>query len=209
MVINLRPASTSSASQKFKATSSLDGTAIEVIDDALHAASQLAALLNHEWDAQRMTLDLLLPASAITHTVLSLPRPMQFNTTSPLCATAELVRMSVLAMLSTVITTTSSHTLYCVGRRRTHARELLARCGHVWIWAELRLWVLVIQALIETSPRAWLLDEITEAMANLSLRSWDELVTTLQQVVWVDKAAMTEMQQLRDDLETHRTNRSR
>jgi hypothetical protein len=209
MVINLRPGSTSLASRKFKGVSSPDKTAIGVIDGALHAASQLAALLNHEWDAQRMTLDLLLPVSAITHIVLSLPRPMQFNTTSPLCAIAALVRMSVIAMLSTVITTTSGDTLYCVGRRRTHARELLVQCEHVWVWAELKMWVLVIQALIETGPRAWLLNEITEAMAGLSLSSWDELVATLQRVVWVDKAAMTEMQHLRNELETHRTNQLR
>ncbi|KAH6682212.1 hypothetical protein F5X68DRAFT_24476 [Plectosphaerella plurivora] len=200
MPTSLPPRSMASASRKFRSTSPLDNAAILVIDGALDAATQLATLLNRTWDAQKLTLDLLLPVTAITHTVLSLPRPMQFNT-SPLCAAAELVRMSVLAMLSTVITTTSGDTFYCEERRRKHAGELLVQSGAVWACAELRLWVLVIQALVEPGPRNWLLDEITSTMVSLSLRSWDDLMGTLQQVVWVDRAAMEEMEQLREDIE--------
>ncbi|RYP84717.1 hypothetical protein DL770_005169 [Monosporascus sp. CRB-9-2] len=51
------------SSQIFKLTSSLDETAIVVIDSALNSASQLATLLNHAWNANRMTLDLLIPGA--------------------------------------------------------------------------------------------------------------------------------------------------
>ncbi|KAK4151637.1 hypothetical protein C8A00DRAFT_45210 [Chaetomidium leptoderma] len=57
-----------SAQRLLKSTSPLDQTAIVVVDGALRSASQLATLLNHTWDAKRLTLDLLIPGAG-SHTI--------------------------------------------------------------------------------------------------------------------------------------------
>lgn len=184
-----------------KLASSLDDTALAVIESALHSASQLATLLNHAWNANRLTLDLLIPVCSLTHEALSLPR---MTVMTPVCAAVELVRISVLALLSTVISTTSGDTLYCAANRRNHVRQMLTQCdAGVWAeWTELKLWVLIIQTLMEAgSARIWFLDKVMSTMSSLSLQSWDDLMSCLRQVVWVEKAAMPEMALLRGDIE--------
>lgn len=187
-----------------------DVRAINVIEDALASARKLAVLLNHEWNAERLTMDLLIPVTAITHQVLSSPRPLHMferpEDLSPLCVAAELVRVSVLAMLSVVITTTTGDNLYCIVHRRRQAQHLLSNDGLQALvgWPELKLWVLVIQALVEAgSERDRLVGEIVQIMVDMSLRSWDHLKTCLQRVVWVDKAAIPEMDRLQRDLQRH------
>ncbi|RYP06269.1 hypothetical protein DL764_003245 [Monosporascus ibericus] len=211
------------SSQIFQLTSSLDETAIVVIDSALNSASQLATLLNHMWNANRMTLDLLIPLCTLAHNVLSLPRMTNYIgpnerkqeamlRMTPVCAAVELVRISVLALLSNVITTTSGDNLYCAAHRRSHVRQLLMQCeSKVWAgWAELKLWVLIIQILMEAgSARLWFMDEIMNIMSCLSLQSWDDLMSCLRQVVWVEKAAIQEVTQLRCDIEARLTGRTR
>lgn len=210
------------SSQVSKMTSSLDEVGIVVIDSALNSASQLASLLNYAWNASRMNLDLLIPVCTLAHDVLSLPRMTNcirpneraqeaISRMTPVCAVVELVRMSVLALLSTVITTTSGDNLYCAAQRRSHVRQLLTQCGaNVWAgWAELKLWVLIIQTLMEAgSARLWFVDEIMNTMSCLSLQSWDDLMYRLRQVVWVEKAAIPEMAQLKCDIETRLTRRA-
>lgn len=207
------------SSQIFKLTSSFDKTAIVVIDSALNSASQLATLLNHTWNANRITLDLLIPVCTLAHNVLSLPRMTNcigpderaqeaILQMTPICAAVELVRISVLALLSTVITTTSGDNLYCAAHRRSHVRQLLTQCeAKIWAgWAELKLWVLIIQTLMEAgSARLWFMDEIMNIMSCLSLQCWDDLMSCLRQVVWVEKAAIQEMAQLRCDIEARLT----
>ena len=212
--------------QLSNSTSSLDETAILVIESALNSASQLATLLNHTWNANNsMTLDLLIPVCTLTHDVLSLPRmtncigpneraqeAILLRMTPGFAAVAELVRISVLALLSTVITTTSDDNLYCPAQRRSHVRQLLTQCdAKVWAgWAELKLWVLIIQTLMEAgSARLWFMDEIMNTMSCLSLQSWDDLMSCLRQVVWVEKAAIQEMAQLRCDIEERLARRTR
>ncbi|GKT42518.1 uncharacterized protein ColSpa_02699 [Colletotrichum spaethianum] len=206
-----------------KSTPSLDETAIVTMDSALKSASQLATLLNDAWNANRMTLDLLIPVCRLAHDVLSLPRMAKCIGPSeraqqatlrmtPVGAAAELVRLSVLALLSTVITTTSGDDLYCAAHHSSHARQFLVQVDtRIWAgWAELKLWVLVIQTLMETGPvRPWLMDEIMKTMTCLSLHSWDGVVSCLHQVAWVERAAMQEMAQLKCDIEArlaHKTN---
>lgn len=185
------------------------------MDSALSSASQLATLLNDTWNANRMTLDLLIPVCMLLHDVLSLPRmtrcvspnPEAQDATlrmTPVCAAVELVRLSVLALLSTVVTTTSGDNLFRVAHFRSHVRQLLTHCETgVWAgWPELKLWVLIIQASMEEeSARSWFVDEIVDAMSYLSLESWDGLMSCLRQIAWVEKAAMEEMEQLRLDIE--------
>lgn len=161
-----------------------------------------------------MTLGLLIPVCTIAHDVLSLPsftydgpsakRQGAMSQITPVCATAELVRISVLSLLSTVMTTTSGDSLYCATHRRGHVRQLLMQTDDgVWDECEeLKLWVLVIQTLMEAgSARLWLLDQITHAMSLLLLRSWDDLMSCIRQVTWIEKAATQEMAQLKSDIE--------
>ncbi|KAF4460086.1 alcohol dehydrogenase [Fusarium albosuccineum] len=187
-----------------------------VIDSAMKSASQLAVLLNHlpKHSVHQMGLDLMIPVCKIAHDILSLPRAeyadidkgrhSAISRTPPVSAAAELVRISALALVSTVITTTSGDDLYCAVYRGRLERGLLAYTKAEG-WAgrrQLMLWALVIQALMEIEPaRPWLLDEIMDAMDSLSLDSWDELVSCLHQTAWVTHAAMQEMTRLKHDVE--------
>lgn len=165
-----------------------------------------------------MALDLLIPVCTVAHDVLALPRltygktstrrPEAMFQITPACAAAELIRISVLSMLSTVITTTSGDSLYCATRRKFPMQQLvtLTEEGVGIGWEELRLWVIVIQTLMETgSARLWCLDQITHAMSLLLLRSWDDLMCCIRQVIWIEKAAILEMAQLKSDIETRLT----
>jgi len=165
-----------------------------------------------------MTLDLLIPVCTIAHDVLALPRltygkpstrrPEAMFQITPACAAAELIRISVLSMLSMVITTTSGDSSYCATRRKFPMQQLvtLTEEGVGIGWEELRLWVIVIQTLMETgSARLWCLDQITHAMSLLFLRSWNDLMCCIRQVIWIEKAAILEMAQLKSDIETRLT----
>jgi len=158
----------------------------------------------------------MIPVCQLAHDVLSLPRlekgshgegkgPLA-SSGRQLSAVAELVRLSTLAMLSTVITTTSEDEHFCATprQRQGYARNLLARTEPGdWAGRELtKLWVLVIQALMETGPtRALFLDDIMGTMEILSLHSWEDITSGLRQVAWTGPAAAKEMACLRRDVE--------
>lgn len=101
--------------------------------------------------------------------------------------------------------------MYCPISRRGPERELLTYIRNEgWAgWDRVRLWVLVIQAMLETeAERVWLLDEIIRTMDSLSLRSWGHLVLYLHQIAWISHAAMQEMARLKTDIEgrlSHKT----
>ena len=205
----------------------LDETALMVIDCALKSTRDLAALLNQvsRKDASPLTLDLLIPLCMIAHNVLSLPR---FTTTfadysldsqrreavlqgTPLCSAAELVRISALTLFSMVMSTTSADNLYCPLHRGETVRHLLVHAyDEAWIGREeWKLWVLVIQTLMETgSARPWFLGQIQDVMGSLSLRSWGDLILCLYQVAWFERAAMKEMIQLKSEIERRLTSRA-
>lgn len=196
---------------KTGAASRSDGASSVVIDSALRSISQLAALINNmpgKYEHE-MAFDLLIPVCRISHDLLSLPRrsedvllPSPLNT--PLSAITELVRISALALVATVISTTSGDDLYCTAYRSGAWQDILRRTEREdWDGREeLRLWVLVVQSTMDLGPvRAWLVDEIMDAMGSLSLRTWDELVSCLHQVGWVRHLAMQEMERLRLNVE--------
>ncbi|KAL1873443.1 hypothetical protein VTK73DRAFT_988 [Phialemonium thermophilum] len=190
-----------------------------LVGRALGSASQLADMLNLASTAEPMTLDLLIPVCRIAHDVLSLsglyasgPSAGRQEPAPEATALSELVRISVLSMLSTVITTTSGDGMYCATRRRAAVLPMMRLVGNdVWtMCGELKLWMLVIQTLMETgTDRLCLLDQIAQAMASLSLRTWADLEACLQSVVWIEKAAMQEMAELKYDIEDRLTSRIR
>ena len=189
--------------QNFKLLSTSDEASTAIIDSALSTAKELATLLSSSWNGKRLTLDLMMPVCTLTHIVLSLPR---MTVMTPASAAAELVRVSVLAMLSTVISTMSGDMLYCAVLRKIDPRMLFAQCeAGAWNgWTELKMWLLAIQALLHAesgSIRSWLLDEMVATMSTLSLQSWDGFMSSLHKVVWVEKAATQELVRLRCDLE--------
>lgn len=188
-----------------------------VINSAIQSAFHLADLLNNvpRGCAREMALDLMIPVSQIAHDILSLPRLCHtldggkhcaILSRTPASAVAELVRLSALSLVSTVITTTSGDDLYCAIYRRSLAGDLLLytkASSRAWAGREqLKMWVLVIQVMMETRPaRRWLMDEIMATMDSLSLRSWEDLVSCLYRVAWVKHAAMREMVRLKSDIE--------
>ncbi|KAI9162905.1 alcohol dehydrogenase [Paramyrothecium foliicola] len=204
------------ASVRLDKNSLFDDISPTIIENALDSATRLSALLNHmqRSDAQQMALDIMIPVCQVAHDLLSLPRLEHggfvedsyraMSEATPLAAVAELIRISALALVSTVITTASEDELYCAAYRRGHERNLLLYTdAENWAGREhLRLWVLVIQTLMEMGPdRAWYLDEILHTMEVLLLRSWEDLVLCLYRIAWVTHVAMKEMACLKSDIE--------
>ncbi|KAF5594115.1 uncharacterized protein FSUBG_9537 [Fusarium subglutinans] len=66
---------------------------------------------------------------------------------------------------------------------------------------ELKLWVLAIQVCMGVgSSKPWYLDQITQTMTCIHLRSWEGLMDCLRKVVWVEKVSPLEMTHLRSDI---------
>jgi hypothetical protein len=181
-----------------------------IIDSALQLASQLAALLTDVCQNSRMKLDLLIPSCTVAHQVLTLPC-MDYSTRKGvmesswfISGVAELIRLSVLSLFAMVVTQTSGEAIYVASRRKAPVKLLLTQIDdNIWTGRqELRLWVLVIHSCIETgSSRLWFLDQIAQVMSLLRLRSWADLMSCLRRVVWIEKIALSEMAQLRSDVE--------
>ncbi|KAF4445788.1 hypothetical protein F53441_10537 [Fusarium austroafricanum] len=128
-----------------------DETAVAVIYGALGPASQLAVLLNQVWKNSRMKLDLLIPVCTLAHQVLSLPRmDIMRQDMSSLTIVAELVRISVISLISLIILQSSGDTIYVAARRDAPVKEFIVLMDdQIWTGRqELKLWVLVIQICI-------------------------------------------------------------
>lgn len=181
-----------------------------IIDSALQLASQLAALLTDVCQKSGMKLDILIPSCAMAHQALSLPC-MDYSTRKSgmenlwsISGVAELIRLSVLSLFAIVVTQTSGEAIYVASRRRAPVKLLITQIDdNIWTGRqELKLWVLVIHSCIETgSPRLWFLDQIAQVMSLLKVRSWTDLMSCLRRVVWIEKIALSEMAQLRSDVE--------
>ncbi|WZH47024.1 uncharacterized protein QYS62_008157 [Fusarium acuminatum] len=181
-----------------------------IIDSSLQLASQLAALLTDVCQNSRIKLDLLIPSCTVAHQVLSLPR-MDYSTTDrgtdsswPISGVAELIRLSALSLFAIVVTQTSGEAIYVASRRKAPVKLLLTQISdNVWTGRqELKLWVLVIHSCIEMgSSRLWLVDQVVQVMSLLRLRSWSDLMSCLRRVVWIEKIALSDMEQLRSDVE--------
>jgi hypothetical protein len=181
-----------------------------IIDSSLQLASQLATLLTDVCQNSRMKLDLLIPSCTVAHQVLSLPR-MDYSTTDrgtdsswPISGVAELIRLSSLSLFAIVVTQTSGEAIYVASRRKAPVKLLLTQISdNVWTGRqELKLWVLVIHSCIEMgSSRLWLVDQAVQVMSLLRLRSWSDLMSCLRRVVWIEKIALSDMEQLRSDVE--------
>lgn len=195
-----------------------DRMSLAAMETYLLSASQLAILLSQLSGQAFTALDMLHPVSTIAYHVMSLPGPRHgpdhwkddsaTRHISPICAIAELVRSSVLTLVSIVIATTSGDTHYLTRQRDRPIRFLFTQTDD-GIWescGELRLWVLVIQSLIEKrSERSWFLDEIARVMSLLSVTSWSQVVSALHNVTWIERVALKEMVRLRLDVESRLT----
>jgi hypothetical protein len=61
----------------------------------------------------------------------------------------------------------------------------------------LRLWVLVITCFVSTGEdRAWLVNEIIIAMEELGFNTWNEALSTLKEIIWVEEILDTEARNL-------------
>ncbi|ENH72199.1 hypothetical protein FOC1_g10006572 [Fusarium oxysporum f. sp. cubense race 1] len=109
----------------------------------------------------------------------------------------------VISLFALVTTQASGDALYVAARRNTSVKHLMAQLDDK-SWKgkeELKLWVLVIQACMGVgSSKPWYLDQITQTMSRVRLRSWEDLMDCLRKVVWVEKVSPLEMTHLRSDI---------
>lgn len=179
---------------------------IAVIDSALTSTKQVAVLLNEVWLDSPFALDLLIPVCVLAHQVLSLqrinsiPKRDGFSHATSTGILAEIVRISAVSLFALVMTQSSGDALYVAARRNTSVEQLMEHLGDKF-WEgkeELKLWVLVIQVCMGVgSSNPWYLDQITQTMSRIRLRSWEDLMDCLRKVVWVEKVSPLEMTQLR------------
>ncbi|KAG4286314.1 hypothetical protein FPRO06_07574 [Fusarium proliferatum] len=182
---------------------------IAVLDGALTLTNQVAVLLNEVWLVSPFALDLLIPVCALAHQVLSLQRmnpiPKRngvLNATSTEIF-AEIVRISSVCLFALVMTQSSGDALYIAARRNNLVGQLMAQLDDKF-WKgkeELQLWVLVMQVCMGVgSSKPWYLDQITQTMSRIRLRSWEDLMDCLRRVVWIEKVSPLEMAHLRSDI---------
>ncbi|EXL69325.1 hypothetical protein FOPG_14728 [Fusarium oxysporum f. sp. conglutinans race 2 54008] len=116
---------------------------------------------------------------------------------------AEIIRVSAVSLFALVTTQASGDALYVAARRNTSVKHLMAQLDdNIWkSKEELKLWVLVIQVCMGVgSSKPWYLDQITQTMSRVRLRSWEDLMDCLRKVVWVEKVSPLEMTHLRSDI---------
>ncbi|KAF4418826.1 hypothetical protein FACUT_11697 [Fusarium acutatum] len=183
---------------------------IAVIDDALISTNQVAVLLNEVWHVSPFALDLLIPVCALAHQVLSLqrmnsiPKRNGFSHATSTEILAEIVRISAVSLFALVMTQSSGDALYVAARRNNSVKQLMAQLDEeVWKGKEeLKLWVLVIQVCMGVgTSEPWYLDQITQIMSRIRLRSWEDLMDCLRKVAWVEKVSPLEMTHLQSDIE--------
>ncbi|KAF5603265.1 hypothetical protein FPCIR_1461 [Fusarium pseudocircinatum] len=182
---------------------------IAVIDGALTFTKQVAVLLNEVWHISPFALDLLIPVCALAHQVLSLQRinstPKRDGVSHAKSTEilAELVRISAVSLFALIMTQSSGDALYVAARRNDLVKQLMAQSDDRF-WEgkeELKLWVLVIQVCMGVgTSKPWYLDQITQTMSRIRLRSWEDLMNCLRKVVWVEKVSPLEMTHLRSDI---------
>ncbi|KAF5566868.1 hypothetical protein FPHYL_3558 [Fusarium phyllophilum] len=180
-----------------------------VINRALTFANQVAVLLNEVWLVSPFALDLLVPVCALAHQALSLqrmkaiPKRNGFSHATSTEILAEIVRISAVSLFALVMTQSSGDALYVAARRNNSVKQLMAQLDDK-IWKgkeELKVWLLVIQVCMGVgSSKAWYLDQITQTMSRIQLRSWEDLMNCLRKVVWVEKVSPLEMTHLRSDI---------
>ena len=182
-------------------------TPITLISDAFCLVASLDEVLRRQFTDDATVSDLILPLCTIDHQVLSLQR-WDFVTgegTAPsLWALAELVRTAAISIVAIVVSQTSGDVAYIMGRRESPFQYLMSRIDDsFWVGKlELKLWALVVQLCMSAGfSKLWYLDRTIHTMELMGLRSWDELMTCLRQVVWIEDIAPLEMRQLQSDIE--------
>jgi hypothetical protein len=185
----------------------VDRTPIAVISDALSHVASLDEVLRRQFTDDATIADLILPLCTIDHQALSLQRwdfVTEESTTPSLWALAELVRITTISIVAMVVSQTSGDVVFIIARRENPFQYLMSQIDDsFWVGKlELKLWALVVQiCMVAGFSRLWYLDQITHTMSSLSLRSWDDLMACLRQVVWIEDLAPLEMRQLQSDIE--------
>jgi hypothetical protein len=185
----------------------VDRTPIVVISDALSHVASLHEVLRRQFTDDATIADLILPLCTIDHQALSLQRwdfVTEESTTPSLWALAELVRITTISIVAIVVSQTSGDVAYIIARRENPFQYLMSQIDDsLWVGKlELKLWALVVQLCMAAGfSRLWYLNQITHTMSSLGLKSWDDLMACLGQVVWIEDLAPLEMRQLQLDIE--------
>jgi len=184
----------------------VDRTPIAVISDALSHVASLDEVLRRQFTDDATIADLILPLCTIDHQVLSLQRwdfVTEESTAPSLWALAELVRIATISIVAMVVSQTSGDVVFIIARRESPFQYLMSQIDDsLWVGKlELKLWALVVQLCMAAGSRIWYLDQIIHTMKLLGLRSWDDLLSCLRQVVWIEDLAPLEMRQLQSDID--------
>jgi hypothetical protein len=89
---------------------------------------------------------------------------------------------------------------------KNRVMKLLSNTSTDWFpFMKLRLWILVITGLVEEGrERAWHVGEISKAMKQLDLNTWNEALLTVKEIIWVDELLDDEAHKLESEVQqTH------
>lgn len=172
---------------------------------AMFAQSSRAAI-SHQDSLRRV--DMLF---CLAHDMLSLPRhvalPDHDSILDSQLAMREAIRLAALVVVSLIITDCVedqvNRDLFTADNFRGRIKASLHTSQNLeWIGLkELKLWVLVIGAVIETgNERAWFVTKIKQAMRECGLEGWDQVILILKQVAWFDHLAASQMMLLAMDV---------
>ncbi|XEV07109.1 hypothetical protein FSHL1_012396 [Fusarium sambucinum] len=182
-----------------------DHTPIVNIRYSFAYASRVAALLNKQWAENPTDSSFVLPTCSLAHQALCLPRwdlitEEGTGAMAQLSALAELVRIATVSLFCIIVSQTSGDLGYIIPRRDVPFQYLMSLIDDRF-WdgkRELKLWLLVNQFCVEAgSPRIWYLEQLVNTMSQGDLWSWQDLMSSLQEVIWVEGLAPLEMSELR------------
>lgn len=178
----------------------------ELADGLAKYAQSSVATISHQDTLSRVEMLLCL-----VHDLLSLPRyvalPEHDSILGSQMAMREAIRLAALVVVSLIITDCVedqvNKNLFTAGNFRGRIKASLHKSQKLeWIGLkELKLWVLVIGAVIETGDeRAWFVTKIRHSMRECGLDDWDQVIRILKQVAWFDHLAARQMMLLAMDV---------
>ncbi|CAM1510719.1 Fc.00g010540.m01.CDS01 [Cosmosporella sp. VM-42] len=108
-------------------------------------------------------------------------------------AMREAIRLAALMFVAAVISHCSYDELFCARNYQGRMRKLITASQNC-DWSdleELKLWMLVISAVIEKDEeRSWFISQIKATMQQCRLRTWDQVNRLLEEIAWIKNLAV-------------------
>jgi len=178
------------------------------ISTALSSLAKLASYVNKSasnpliWKDEMFVAHRIYP---VAHEILSLTRytiPAEQKSSTQGIVLREVIRLSLLLVTGIMKRECG---VYPDGIVQNSGRvsKLLKMYPMDWsAFMELRLWALVILALVEENDeRAWCLTEIAWTMKELNLYLWYQALEVLKGIIWVEEGMTSRSESLRQEIE--------